>query len=148
MEKTFGIVPASSGPYIFVVVISIIMIGVLGLMGYIGYSVKNTRFELSDGGLRISGTLYGRFVPRANIDSAGAKIIDLRVDQEYRPGMRTNGVGMPGYSAGWFRLKNREKALLFVTRESNVVYIPTTQGYSLMLSVRDAQEFQEAIRRW
>jgi hypothetical protein len=56
------------------------------------------------------------------------------------------GTGLPGYSAGWFSLRNGEKALLFVTDRSRVVRIPTRDGYSLMVSPRHPQAFMEALR--
>jgi hypothetical protein len=37
--------------------------------------------------------------------------------------------------------------LLFVTDNSSVVYIPTTEGYSVLLSVREAEEFAELIKQ-
>ncbi len=44
-----------------------------------------------------------------------AKQVDLSGDSEYRLRTRTNGTGLPGYQAGWFKLQNGEKALVFVT---------------------------------
>jgi hypothetical protein len=51
------------------------------------------------------------------------------------------GTGLPGYAAGWFKLANGEKALVYVTTQSEVVYIPTTEGYSLLLSVTEPDRF-------
>ena len=148
MEKTFGIVPASSGPIIVLLAIAIVFIIIIGLLAFIGYSSKNVRFEVSDQGLRISRSLYGRFIPRGEIVTEAVQVVNLNIDSEYKPKRRTNGAGLPGYSEGWFKLQNKEKALLFVTDRSSVVYIPTTKDYSVLLSVRDAEEFAELIRRW
>ena len=54
---------------------------------------------------------------------------------------------MPGYNAGWFRLKNGSKALLALTDRSSVVYIPTTEDYSILLSVADPEAFLAAARQ-
>lgn len=148
MERTFGIIPASSGPIIFMLVIAVILIAVIGLLAYIAYSSKNVRFEVSYEGLRISRSLYGRFIPKEEISTGDIRIINLNIDSEYKPKRRTNGAGLPGYSEGWFKLKNDEKALVFVTDRSSVVYIPTTKNYSVMLSVREAEEFTESAKRW
>ena len=148
MERVFGIIPSSSGPIVFVLVISIVLILVVGLLAFIGYSLRNVRFEVNEQGLRISRSLYGRFIPRGEIAAEGVKVIDLNVDSEYKPKHRTNGAGLPGYAEGWFKLKNNEKALLFVTDRSNVVYIPTTKDYSILLSVREVEEFAESIKDW
>jgi hypothetical protein len=74
-----------------------------------------------------------------------ARRVDLRGVSEYRLRIRTNGVGLPGYRAGWFRLRSGEKALVFVTDLEQLVYVPTREGYSVLLSVVAPEEFLEAL---
>ena len=71
--------------------------------------------------------------------------MDLTESREYQPRWRTFGTGLPGYRAGWFRLRNREKALLYVTDGSRVVYIPTRDNYSVLLSVAEPERFLQAL---
>ena len=71
----------------------------------------------------------------------------LSGDSEFKPIRRTNGIGLPGYSAGWFKLANGEKALLFVTDRGKVVYMPTTDGYSVLLSTVNPEEFLESLNK-
>ncbi|WP_417763517.1 PH domain-containing protein [Shewanella sp.] len=47
---------------------------------------------------------------------------------------RTNGIGLPGYHLGWFQLKQDGKALVAVSNTQQLLYIPTTLGFSLLLS--------------
>ena len=148
MERIYGIIPSSSGPILFMAIIALVLILIIGLLAFIGYSSKNVRFEVSDEGLRISRSIYGRFIPREEIVAAGVRVFDLNTESDYQPKRRTNGAGLPGYAEGWFKLQNKEKALLFLTDRSSVVYIPTTKDYSVLLSVREADEFAELIKRW
>jgi hypothetical protein len=152
MEKVFGIIPATSGSYIFLWIFSIVMglilVGVIGLFASFGYQAKHATFTLTDQGLRISPGLYSRTIPKQNIDVEGVRVIDLNLDKNYQPKYRSNGSNLPGFSAGWFKLQNKEKALMFVTDRSSVVYIPTTDNYSVMLSVREADEMVESIQHW
>ncbi len=148
MIRTFGIIPAGPGPLIFVAAISLLMLTIIALLVFIGYSSRNTRFEVSEQGLRIKGGIYGRFIPREVIDSQNIQILDLNASTAYKPGRKTNGAALPGYNEGWFKLKNGEKALLFVTDRSSVVYIPTSQNYSVMLSVSNPDEFRESTELW
>ena len=148
MERIFGIIPASSGPYIFIWIFGLILIALIALFIFIGYSSRHASFEVNDQGLRISRALYGRFIPREEIAVDGVRVMNLDTDSGYRPKSRTNGIGLPGYAEGWFKLQNKEKALMFVTDRSRVVYIPTTKGYSVMLSVREAEELAELMKRW
>ncbi len=148
MVRTFDITPATSAPIIFISAISLFLILVLGLFAFIGYSSRNTKFEISDQGLQIRGGIYGRFIPKETIITDNIQTLNLNTYPEYKPRIRTNGIGLPGYAEGWFRLKNNEKALLFVTDRSNVVYIPTTQNYSVLLSISNSDEFRQSIELW
>lgn len=148
MEKIYGIVPATLGPYVFILIFSLFLLVIIGVFVFIGYSSRHVSYGVSDQGLHIKGGFYGRFIPREEISAEEVKVINLDIDAEYKPKLRTNGIGLPGYSEGWFRLKNNEKALLFVTDRSNVVYIPTRKDYSVLLSVREAEEFTELIKHW
>jgi hypothetical protein len=56
------------------------------------------------------------------------------------------GTGLPGYRSGWFRLRNGEKALLYLTDTSRAVYVPTTAGYGVLLSPQNPDEFVAALR--
>ena len=49
--------------------------------------------------------------------------------------------------AGWFRLRDGERALLYVTDPARVVYLPTADGYSVMLSVADPAAFIASLQR-
>ncbi len=152
MEKVFGIIPAASSSYVFIwiigAVIGAILIGVIVMFFMLSYQAKNAQFTVNDQGLRISPGLYGRFIPKEKIDTTGVKVVNMDIDFEYKPKWRSNGAGLPGYSAGWFKLGNREKALLFLTDRTSVVYIPTTDNYSVLLSVQEAEEFAGLLQNW
>jgi hypothetical protein len=152
MDRVFGIFPASSGAFTFIwifsVVIGLILIGVIGLFISIGYQARHATFAVNDQGLRLGPGLYGRFIPREDINKEGVRVVNLNVEADFQPKWRTNGSSMPGYAAGWFKLKNKEKALVFLTDRSRVVYIPTNQNYAVLLSVREAEEFADAIQHW
>ncbi len=115
-------------------------------IAYMGFSSMGSRFVISDSALRISNTFYGRSIPLSSINTDGVAIVNMKGDRAYKPTLRTNGIGMPGYAAGWFRLREKGKALLFVTDRENVVYLPTSEGYSVLLSVDRPREFMEALR--
>ena len=152
MERIFGIIPASSGPYTAIWIISIAVILVLLLVAALfistGYQSRHLKFTINDEGLRISPGLYGRFIPKGDIDIEGIRVMNLDVDTEYQLKGRTNGAGLPGFASGWFKLANKEKALVFVTDRNRVVYIPTNKDYSVLLSVQEAEEFAGVLQNW
>lgn len=145
--ETFVIVPGTSrGLWVFVMIILIILIGVAGLLVITARGATSSRFELSDAGLRLRGDLYGRTVPAAALRGGATRIVDLANTPELQPRWRTMGTAIPSYRAGWFRLRNGEKALLYVTDSRRAVYVPTTQGYSLLLSPQQPERFVERLR--
>ncbi len=105
------------------------------------------RFEVFPEGLRIKGDLYGRTIPFSALQLPLARIVDLDQERELRPWLKVNGVGLPSYRSGWFRLKDRERALLFLTDRHRAVYIPTNLGYSLLISPDQPVEFLAALQR-
>ena len=145
--EIFTIVPAPARALVAVAVFGLMMLALVGMFGYIAYSIRAARFEVSEQGLRIRGAFYGRAVPMDRIVIEEARALDLSSEPGLWPTMRTNGIGLPGYSSGWFRLSSGGRALLFVTDRSRVVYIPTRDDYALMLSVDRPHDFVASLRR-
>jgi len=91
--------------------------------------------------------MYGRMIPVGDLRQSEARAVDLRTDRGLQPVRRTMGTAVPGYRAGWFRLRDGEKALLYVTDPSRVVYVPTRKDYAVLVSVADPQAFLGALHR-
>lgn len=66
------------------------------LFGWIAYSARITVVEVQPGGIRVSGTLYGRRIPLESLLVDEAQELDLERDADYRLKRRTNGIGLPG----------------------------------------------------
>ncbi len=147
MRQVFPIIPSSSGVIWFYCIFSFLMLGFIVFMGYVCLGARRARFEVSESALKISGALYGRTIPLSDIDGELAKPVNLEVDTQYHLVARTNGSGLPGYSEGWFRLKNGEKCLAFVSDKTHVLYVPTRKGYVVMMSVEHPESLRDALRQ-
>jgi len=147
MKENFQIVPAGNALIWFSVGLGVFLLALLLLFVYIACSSRHVRCEVSGTQLRISGTLYGRSVPLDDLLPDRGRVLDLYRDREFELRWRTNGIGMPGYNAGWFKLRNKEKALVFVTDKRRILYLPTRQGYALLLSLEHPHELLESVRR-
>lgn len=119
---------------------------VLGLSLAAAHGARYARFEVSPDGLRLRGDVYGRAIPLSQLRLAEARRVDLTALPGFEPAWRTWGTGLPGYRAGWFRLRNRERALVYLTDRTRVVHIPTTEGFSLILSPADPDGFVASLR--
>jgi len=144
--QVFPIAPADARPFWFVVLVAVVIVAVLALLITTARGSRTSRFEVSSAGLRLRGDLYGRLIPIHQLRLEGARRVVLAREAELQPTRRTMGTGLPGYQAGWFRLRNGEKALLYLTDQARAVYIPTTLGYSVLLSPLDPDAFLAALR--
>lgn len=145
-ERVFPIIPGGSSPYWVAVPVFVLLLAGAAFMLYVLGSSRRVSFHVSAQGLRITGDIYGRLVPAAKLNPSLARVVNLKHDPDLEPKMRTNGTGLPGYSSGWFRLRNGEKALLFATDRSHVAYLPTTDGYSLLLSTPEPEALIHAVK--
>ena len=143
--QVFTIVPASNGSLWVLAGIVLMMMLLVAVFVWLAFSSKNVRFEVSGDGLNIAGVMYGRHIPHTSLVADGVRVLNLHRDREYRLRWRTNGAGLPGFSAGWFKLRNGEKSLCFVTDRHRVVYVPTTEGYSVLISVPEPEVFKTAL---
>ncbi len=144
--NVFPIAPAESRYLWFLIPVVVLLLGGIALVVVSVRGAHAARFEIRADGLHLQGDLYGRLVPRQQLRLDGARRIDLAREEELRPRSRRMGTALPGYQAGWFRLRNGEKALLYLTDRSRAVYIPTTAGYSLLLSPADPEGFLSRLR--
>ncbi len=145
MSQVFPIGPASSKTLWSIGVFAVLMLVMLCLCLVIAYSSQQVKFKINEQQMIITGDLYGRTIPLTSLVIDKAKVIKLEKSSPYQPRWRTNGIGLPGYQSGWFKLKNGEKALLFVTEYNQVVYLPTVEGYSLLISVKQPRELLNTI---
>lgn len=145
-EKIYPIIPTTNIPFWIMFALAVVIVGVAIMSVYIVFSLKSVKAEVTQEGVRVTGDMYGRFIPFEDLSRQEARIIDWNKETEFKPTWRTNGIALPGYLSGWFRLRNKEKALLFVTDVSAVVYVPTKRGYSLLLSPQNPKDFLKELK--
>jgi hypothetical protein len=103
------------------------------------------RYEISANSLRLYG-LYGKNIKKEFIIRDGIRIINLNEKSEYTPYLRTNAIGFPRYFEGWFRLRNREKALVLIRgKTKKAVYIPTTKNFSIILGTENPESLVKSL---
>lgn len=147
MHEVFPMIPATTKVAWFLVPFAALMLGFVGFFGYIAWSTQHVQFQVTPTGLRITGDMYGRTIPFDQLDVTGAAVVDLTHDREHALRWRTNGVGLPGYQSGWFRMANGGKALAFLTDHHRVVLVPTRKGYTLLMSTAEGDGLLGALRR-
>ena len=145
--EAFPISPASAKPLWFVAVVCVVLAVVFVALAWTAYSARHSRVEIQGDHLRLVGDFWGRRIPFSLLDMSRIRIVDLNRTPEYYPKRRTLGTGLPGYASGWFRLRGGEKALVYLTNRQHVVYMPTSDGDGLLLSIEEAERFVAALRQ-
>jgi hypothetical protein len=144
MDSQVYAIPAPSFASVLPVLLVPLVVSIAISLALVGPGLRLS-CALERTGLRLRGAGYGRLVPWASIEPAGAEVIDLRQRRDYLPRVRTNGIGLPGYRVGWFGLANGKRALLFVTDSKVVVRVPTRDGFDLLIGAANPHALQRAI---
>jgi hypothetical protein len=121
------------------------MLVVTWLMFGVIFSSKNTSISIKDNEVVINSFLYGRKIPIENISINEIQTINLNQDEEYVIAARTNGTSLPNFKSGWMRLKNGEKALVFLTDIENVLLMPT-KDFVVLFSMERTEEFINKLK--
>lgn len=139
--------PSASAAPLFAVLGAAVCLPLVALLYATFRAASATRFIVTPAGLRITGSLFpGKPLRTAELRLDSARVVDLTRDARFGVRWRLWGAGLPGYTAGWCYLRNGEKALVQLTRRSPVLYLPTTQGHSLLLSAASPDALLAALR--
>lgn len=117
-------------------------------VGFIAFLVLAflTFLIIDDDALRVTG-IYGRKIPLSEIDTHRIREVDLDAEPNLLPSFKTNGLSLPGYQTGWFRLKEGSRALLFLSDHRHVLYIPVSNDYVLLVSVPEPSKVLAGLQQ-
>lgn len=104
------------------------------------------RVGIDGGAIEVATTFYRRRFALAGLDLAAARVVDLGERPEYRPMLRTNGMSLPGFRSGWYRLRNGHRALVATAGGQRLLWIPTAAGHDLVLEPADPRALLERLR--
>jgi hypothetical protein len=143
--KLFQLVPAPLSTFWGIFAAIVLCLVLSAFLTYLVFTAKHSAVEINAQGLWIRGGVYSRKIEKGSVLQEKIRVVDLLSSPEYLPKKRLNGLGLPKYKMGWFRLQNGEKALVFLSDTGGAVLIPTSNGYSLLINPRNADEFIRTI---
>ena len=123
----------------------VVTVAVAGVLGYFLYGSFQSTVTVGARSLDLKAPFYGRSIPRDSIDAARARVVSMHAAGEVRFRLRTNGLAVPGYRVGWFRLSDKTRALAAVTDAARVAHVPLKDGSVLLVSVAKPDEFIQAL---
>ncbi|WP_394129282.1 PH domain-containing protein [Shewanella maritima] len=122
-----------------------IVIAVIGVFSYVLYRANDAKIILTPDQLIVDIPLYKQTLSLSEIQFQQVSFYNAN-DPELSPKWRQNGMGLPGYLLGWFKLKNGDKALMSSANMQHGVMIPTTQGYTIIVSVQQPKLLLEQLQ--
>ena len=110
--------------------------------------LKRRRVEFDGHMLLVVAGLFSRRVAVDRIDLERARIVNLEEHTELRPAIKTVGMSLPGYQAGYFRLREKlGKAFCLVTDRHRVLWLPQRDGKDqLLVSLEHPQALLDALK--
>lgn len=147
MSEVYPLAQAGKMPMMILLPIGLVLLAIALFMLITAFSTGKGQVELAAGTIKLKIPMYGRTLPLTSLRLDSARVVDLTRETELGLKWRTNGIGLPRYNVGWFKLRSGAKALAYVTRKENVLYIPTTKGYVLLLSASEPDRLLAALRR-
>ncbi|MDN5781466.1 MAG: PH domain-containing protein [Luteimonas sp.] len=113
---------------------------------FIARALRRHSVAVDGDGLAITTTFYTRELGWSELQLPQARVVDLDEHTEFKPMLKTNGTSLPGFRSGWFRLRNRHKALVAMASGPRVLHLPTTKGYDLLLQPRQPQALLQRLQ--
>ena len=143
----FQITSPAPSATIFLLAITLLLAVMAIGFGWLAVSATRPGVEVTTSEFVLKAPFYGRSIPLTALELEKARVAAIDSTTDIRPRVRTNGVGLPGLGLGWYKLANGEKALVALTDKRRVLYVPTDQGYSLLLSLERPEAFLEHVSR-
>jgi hypothetical protein len=127
---------------IFMIALSIFIVWLMiGVMN----APKNTNISIKGDEVIINSFMYGRKIPIENILIDEIAAVNLNENKELDISYRTNGINIPNFHSGWMKLKNKQKALAFITDKESVLYLPT-KDFIILFSMKNTSEFISKLK--
>lgn len=132
-----------------VIPLTILFLVIMGLTPIPLFRMVSRRNVFIENGELVMVTGVGKKrIALAHLRARGLDVVDLRQRNELLPRLRMWGASMPGLNAGWFKLRNGERAFCIVTEQDRVSYLRSaTDDVSILLSLEDPDRLKALIGR-
>lgn len=138
--------PASPSATYILMILAAVLLATAVVIAYVVWLSARGTLHLGAGGVDLQVPFYGRHIDLNELDlSAAVAVEDVRASP-FTPSVRTNGVGLPGYQVGWFRLSNGDSGLVALGAGSKAIAVPVRSGFVLVVGVDAPSEALAALR--
>ncbi|HEV3331384.1 MAG TPA: PH domain-containing protein [Bryobacteraceae bacterium] len=105
-------------------------------------------YSLTRDALTIHDRFYPVTVPADAVDVDHIRVVDFTQDQDWRPTMRTNGVGLSHYKSGWFRVASGRTVRMYRADSKRLVLLPPKgDAAPILYEVKDPEQFVRSLQQ-
>jgi hypothetical protein len=134
---------APLAPILFTAALVIVVSGLATV--WIERMIRRISVALDGDNLIVDTGIVARRFPLSTLRAAGLRTVSFAEHAELKPVVRTWGIGAPGLSSGWFRLRNGGKALCILTESERVTVLRTDDGIWVLLSLTDPSALRAVL---
>lgn len=113
---------------------------------YLSLAVRHSGIALNADAIAVTAAMRTKRLPLSALSLDEARVIDLDERNDLRPFLKTGGISFPGFRGGSFRLRNRRKAWVATLGGPKALWIPTRDGYDLLVQPRQPQALLDRLR--
>jgi len=140
MQASFAI----PTPQSVLVVISLVAIILIAVLTVLVLPICLLKIEVSNEEIVVKAPpMYSFSAKRGEIEEVF--VADLNLRSDLKPSLRTWGHGLPGYSLGWFKLKNGAKAFCALSSDVAVVF-KLRDGKYLLVTPSNLNDFISTLQ--
>ncbi len=139
----------SSGNFIGKLIAGVVVIGAISLAAFAGlYAPGPPGYTLTPETLSIHDRFYPVTLNRTAVDVDRIRIVDLAVDTDWQPTLRTNGFASVHYRSGWFRVADGKTIRLYSAHGNRLVLLPGVgNGPTVLLETQEPEKFVQEVRQ-
>lgn len=112
---------------------------------FLAWRIRRAGVALNANAIGIDAGVSSRVIALQRLAPRGVREIDLTQRPDLRPLLRTFGIGLPGFTAGWYRLRNGRKALCLITDRTRVSMLEDETSLLYLLSLTDPAPLRRAL---
>ena len=108
--------------------------------------MRRHRLQFDATGLEVVTTFYRRKLAVSELQLEAARVIAVDEHPELKPLLKVNGMSLPGFRSGWFRSRSLKKQFVATAGGEQLLWLPTTRGYGLLLQPRQPRALLHRLR--
>ncbi len=112
----------------------------------IAFAIGRSAIRVENDMLVVNTGIGTKRIALANLRAHGLRVVNLSEHTELKPLIRLWGTGLPGFAAGWFKLRNGDKAVCLLLDRDHVSWLRSdVDRLTLLLSLAKPEKLRAML---